>query len=237
MARRTMLQRVTALLYPERCACCWKPVPCGALICEGCRAALPLIRGPVCPLCGRGLSACSCGGKSRPLTRCVSPLYYDGPARQAVRNLKFHDRPAAAELLYTLMADAVRERYAGVAFDGVVPVPLGAQAAAERQYNQCALLARGLAREQGIPFVEVLVKPRDTVPQRGLPAYRRSGNVLGAFDLASGAQVRDQTLLLVDDIVTTGATLDECAKMLQLYGARAVYGATAAAARLSKEDK
>ncbi|HIW73451.1 MAG TPA: hypothetical protein H9684_03940 [Firmicutes bacterium] len=237
MVKRSAGRRLLAVFYPERCACCRKPVPCGALACGECRAALPAIPPPVCPLCGAARADCACRGRRRTVERLTAPFYYEGGARRAVRHLKFNGHPDAAELLYTAMAETVRREYGGRLFDAVIPVPVGPATLRRRGYNQSAVLAKGLAEELGLPMEEALVKLWDTTPQRELPADRRGGNVFGVFDRAESADFAGKALLLVDDVATTGATLDECAKMLKLYGAREVYAVAAALSRLSKEKK
>ena len=236
-SRRSFAQRLLAVFYPERCACCRKVIPCGELVCRECRAALPVISPPLCPLCGCAKTDCACRGHRRLTERTVAPFYYEGAARQAVWNLKFHNKPDAAEFLYTAMAETVRREYGDRRFDAVVPVPVSDRTLKQRGYNQSALLASGLARLLSLPMEEALVKRIDTPPQRDTPAPRRSGNVLGAFDCREGADFTGKTLLLVDDISTTGATLGECAKMLKIYGAQEIYAVAAAASRLSKEKK
>ncbi len=236
--KRSFGQRLLAAVYPERCACCGRVVSCGELVCAPCRALLPVVEPPLCPLCGCGRSDCSCEGRRRLVEGIVAPFYYEGASRDAVRNLKFYNRLYAAEPLALAMAAVVRREWLApddgrpaVRFDGVIPVPVSRATFRRRGYNQSALLANKLAEALGLPMEDALVKLWDTPAQRGLPAYRRSGNVLGVFDRAAGADFTGCTLMLVDDIATTGATLDECAKMLKIYGAREVYAVAAALTR------
>ncbi len=234
---RKLARRLLAVFYPERCACCRRVIPCEAAICESCRADLPVIVPPLCPHCGAAKADCTCRARRRMTERVAAPFYYEGKARQAVRNLKFNRHPDAAEFLSAAMAETVRREYGACLFDTVIPVPVSQETRRRRGYNQSALLASGLASRLCLPMEEALVKLWDAPPQRQLPADRRSGNVFGVFDRVPDADVSGRTLLLVDDIATTGATLDECAKMLKLYGAREVYAVTAAVSRLSKQTK
>lgn len=237
VAKRTIFERFLAVFYPERCCCCGRTIACGSLVCGGCRKKLDVIRPPVCPLCGRGTGECRCRRRRRQVERCVSPFYYTGAARSALLRLKFSKKTAAAELFCQAMAHTVRREYAGIAFDCLVPVPISRATLRQRGYNQSAVLAGGLGKRIGLPVRPLLIKMRQTEPQRTLPAYRRSGNVLGVFDVKGEAGLAGMTVLLVDDVATTGATLDECAKMLKIYGAKAVYAVTATASRLSKEEE
>ena len=133
------------------------------------------------------------------------------------------------------MAQTVQREFGEVVFDRIVPVPLSRAVFKKRSYNQSLVLAKGLASLLKVDCRELLVKEYETMPQRELPAYRRSGNVLGVFSVPSDKFIhKDCTILLVDDTITTGATIDECAKMLKIYGAKAVYAVTATASRLSE---
>ena len=103
-----------------------------------------------------------------------------------------------------------------------------------RGYDQAAALAKALAAQIGVAYEPLLVKLTHTEPQKELSAVRRRGNLLGVFDVVG--EVSSRTVLLVDDVITTGSTLDECAKILKLYGADEVYAVTAAAAVLKKDE-
>ena len=239
MVKRSTLERVLAFIYPERCCCCGKPVACGSVVCEACRPELHRITPPVCPMCGRGDGECGCGRHKRHTDRCVAPFYYSGAAKSALHRLKFGGKEYVAEMFALAMEQTVIREYRTVKFDCVTAVPLSLSVQKARKYNQSVLLAKRLSSLLGITYRDLLIKQCETIPQRELPAFRRSGNVLGVFDVAlqdiesmeSGFNV-----LLVDDTVTTGATLDECAKMLKLYGAKYVYAVTATASRLPDDS-
>ena len=237
MVKRTLLSRLLAAAYPERCCCCGKAVPCGGLVCEECRAKLNAIEPPVCPSCGNGTCECTCDGHKRHTERCVSPFYYDGAAKSGIYRLKFDGKEYVAELFYTFMAETVKREYGDIDFDAIIPVPIGETTRRKRLYNQSELLGQGLSGLLGVPLKQTLVKLWETSPQRDLPEYRRSGNVLGVYDVDGQTDLCDKVVLLVDDVSTTGATLDECAKMLKIYHAKAVYAVTAASTRLPKKKK
>lgn len=227
-------RRIAAVFFPERCAYCGTVIPPCRPACDRCLPQLPRIETPVCRLCGRGRESCSCEGHRRHYERCVAPFYYEGKAKSAVLRFKEKDSHAALALADE-MAAVVRREYPHVTFDQIVPVPMTPKDRKKRGYNQSALLAAELSKRLGIPWSEMLVKIYETTPQKELSALERSGNLLGAFSLREGEQPAGKTLLLVDDIATTGSTLDECAKMLKIYGADEVYTVVATASRLSKE--
>ena len=230
-----MAGRLLDWLFPRRCGYCGRPVETGQHTCPRCRRELPRIGTPVCPLCGREKGACGCRQRRHDFRRCVAPFYYEGLAKRGILRLKLYGKAYAAEGFAAAMAETVRREYQGIVFDAVVPVPVSDRTRRERGYNQSEKLADALGKALGIPMAAVLIKVADNQPQRSLPASQRSGNVLGVFDCVPGLAVGGKTLLLVDDIFTTGATLQECAKMLKLYGAGEVYAVAAASARLSND--
>ncbi len=156
------------------------------------------------------------------------PFYYKDRGKSGVMLLKTTGDSTVADGLAAEMAEVLRREYGGIVLDCVMPVPLYKKDERERGYNPAALLARALSAHTGIPYVPRLRKLFHTTPQKELDAVRRSGNLLGAFEVDKPQDVAGKAVLLVDDTVTTGATLEECAKMLKIYGARAVYAVTAA---------
>lgn len=232
---RLAASHLKRLFYPPRCACCNQVVAHNKLLCEECADKLPRIEGRVCTACGREKEFC---GKNHrfEFIRCAAPFYYTGPVRDGISGLKFRGHKAAAVYFGIEMAEIVRRRFARVSFDFVTCVPLSEERQRERSYNQAALLASEVAARLEISFeMEALSKLFDNKPQHSLSRAERRGNVLGVYEAAEGL-VRDKIILLVDDIETTGSTLNECAKMLKLRGAREVYALTACIV-LPKEKK
>lgn len=205
------------------CAPCWESIlPLTPPLCAGCGDALPSWRSAsllasTCPRCRR-----------QPRTVCRMAAFgpYEGTLRAVIHALKYGGRRTAAPPLSALM----REAGGTVLFsaDAVVPVPLHPLREWSRGFNQAALLARGL----GLPVLPVLKRVRHTTPQAALPAAQRHRNVRNAFAVA-GTKVPAHpfdglTLVLVDDVTTTGATLEACARVLISAGAREVRALTAA---------
>ncbi len=156
----------------------------------------------------------------------------EGGVRKAVHRLKYHRDLALADILAAQMLPLVREQ--GWEIDAVVAIPLGKQRLRERGYNQAALVAFPLALGLDVPFLRhALSRTRETRSQVGLSAEERRQNVAGAFK-AAGERVQGKTVLLVDDVMTTGATLDAAAQALLAAGAARVYAATVARAALRK---
>ena len=232
-AQRTLSQKLMAIFFPERCCCCGDVIVCGTLVCGKCRSQLEEIPQPVCRLCGCHTAHCTCGKKARTAHACIAPFYYSGAAKAGIYRLKFLKKPEAGELYVLAMAACVRRHFGDVRFDAVTPVPVNK----ERLFNQSAVLAAALSKELQIPYADTLLKISRTTPQRELPFHRRTGNLLGAYDVIDADAVCGKTLLLVDDVHTTGATIEECAKMLRLFGAEQIYAVCATNARLTEADR
>ena len=221
-------EKIMNLLFPPVCP--W----CGELLRQGerhtkCEAALPRVENPICTLCGRGTDRCTCGARKSELRRVVSPFYYEGGVEDALKRFKYAGASYAARPLAKEMARTVTERLRGVPISAVAPVPMERAKQRRRGYNQAALLAKGLAKELGLPCEERLLRlTGDKQEQHTLDRAARAANVFGVYSVPHPERAAGRTILLVDDISTTGATLRECAKMLSLAGAAAVYGCTAA---------
>lgn len=221
---------VLDLLFPPQCAGCGQR---GQLFCSGCLAAVERIRPPLCPQCGRPQPRAQlcrlC--RARPLSTdgIRSVAYFEGGLRQAIHRFKYGGVQALAgplaELLVKYQADNSWPA------DMIVPVPLHPERRAERGYNQAALLARALGAGLGLPATETaLIRVRATAPQVKLDAGQRRSNVAGAFR-ARAEDVAGQRVLLIDDVCTTGATMDACAQALKAGGARTVWGLALARGR------
>jgi len=208
------------LLFPKKCPFCHrlleKEEP---LFCARCQRDLPWSPGPA--------------GRQEPefLSGCVSALFYLDTVREGVHRFKFQNRPGYAGAFGMLMAQAVQDAWPDVSFDAVTWVPLSRRRLRSRGYDQSELLCREVAARLSLPLCSTLVKHRHT-PQQSLraDAASRRANVLGAYRVPD-ASVAGKTLLLCDDVVTSGATLSECARVLLTAGAAEVYAVTLARAK------
>ncbi|HET9267249.1 MAG TPA: ComF family protein [Vicinamibacterales bacterium] len=175
------------------------------------------LSGPVCPACWSGVRRVA----SPVFDGCAVACEYEGPLRDILHAFKYDGRRSLAAPLGTLLRDAGGPVLAGA--DAVVPVPLHPWKRLRRGFNQSADLARTL----GVPVRPVLWRSRATRAQAGLTPSQRRRNVAGAFALVpwprrASITIEQQILVLVDDVMTTGATLDACARVLQRAGAREV---------------
>lgn len=227
---------VVNLFFPRRCCLCGQVIEWRQTMCAACCENAPYVMPPVCDYCGRGEDRCICRQHRRTFERCVTPFYYDGLGKSGIGQLKNAADSAVADGFAVEMAEVMRREYGGIAFDCLMPVPQYKKDERKKGYNPAALLARALSRRTGIPYVAGLRKLFHTTPQKELRAVARSGNLLGAFTVDEPRATDGNIVLLVDDTITTGSTLDECAKMLKIYGAREVYAVTAACS-IYKDDK
>jgi ComF family protein len=221
-----VLQALLDLLYPRRCAGCgvgsWP-------FCASCAAALVTLQPPWCSRCGKPaeepLSACiDC--PPRPIDEARSPFLYRGPARAALHKLKFAGWRTAAQALGAAMASVNR-----FPSDAVSWVPLSRARRSRRGYDQAAALAGAVSGLLGPPAVHMLERTRDTPAQAQRTGAERRKAMRGAFRFA-GRDPPPPRVLLVDDVLTTGATAAECARVLRSAGARSV-GLLVAARALS----
>ena len=224
------------LLYPPRCLVCNLLGESG--LCAGCAGQITSVAAPVCPVCGQTLSAedgvCfDCRRRKPAFTKARSLGAYDGVLRHAIHQFKYRDKPQLAAPLGHLLADYAKGQAPdlnGLRFDALLPVPMHAVRQRIRGYNQSERLARVVGAELSLPLLAgALVRIRPTRPQVGLSADVRRTNLRGAFAVQQPALVLGKTLLLIDDVVTSGSSLHECASALNAAGAKAVYALTLAA--------
>ncbi len=227
---RGLRSRFFDILFPPRCVGCGRA---GVWLCTECLGQISLVKPPFCTRCGDAVVADGLCARCRtsPLQiECIrSVVYFEGVLREAVHRLKYRGLTALAGPLGGLMAAYWMQH--PMSADVVVPVPLHAARLRERGYNQAALLTREMARRVGLVVDErTLIRQRATAPQVGLDASQRKGNVRDAFRCSSNSLTGKQ-VLLVDDVCTTGATLEACAVALYEGGARGVQALTLARAR------
>lgn len=220
-------------LFPRRCAFCGDMVAFDMERCPSCRAGLPVIEAPVCLHCGHSKADCTCKGKKLYYEAVVAPYYYTDSAARALQNFKFGNMPFLAENMAADMAKCIKTFYCTQSFDLVTEVPVGKKRLRRRGYDQSALLARELARHLNVPYCTLLQKVVNNKEQHRQKAADRRANVYGAYKTVRRADLRGKRILLVDDVKTTGATLDECAKMLLLADAASVSAAVFAITKIT----
>lgn len=213
-----ILSGILDLLFPRKCTFCRRLLRKGEVgMCKTCESALPYTSG---------------GAQTGDFFEiCVSPLYYEDKVRSAILRFKFHEATAYAGLFGKLIADCILDKLED-RYDLISWVPLSAKRLKKRGYDQAGLLAMAAALELGDVAVETLIKHTDVPAQSGMgSAEKRRANISGSYRAADPELIAGKRILLIDDIVTTGSTLSECARVLLSAGAAEVVCATLARVR------
>jgi ComF family protein len=240
---RRALGNLAALSFPANCILCRSSLdrPFDGPVCEVCLRSLPRIRPPYCPRCGlpyeEGVAPGPCGacrGGPRPrrfrMARAAGP--YEGDLRESLIHLKFRGRERLASPLGRFVFERCVVSGGLERPVAVIPVPLGRARRRTRGYNQAELLGGVIARLAGVPMsTHVLVKSKERPPQAELSAGARWRNALGAYQAHLPSHLVDEPLWLVDDVFTTGATVEACTRALLRQGAGAVDVLTVARVR------
>jgi ComF family protein len=219
--------RFIDFLFPPRCGGCQAA---GSLWCVACQAAVQPIEPPWCEKCGEPFVTdrlcANCRAHPLVIEKIRSVALFDGVLRQAIHRFKYERQAALAEPFGEMLAVYwLKEQLAA---DWLIPVPLHPSREHDRGYNQSELLARQLARRVGVSVSSKgLRRTRATAVQMTLNAAQRRENVAGAFDCIEGG-VRGARVVIIDDVGTTGATLDACAQAVLRAGAVSVMGLTLA---------
>ncbi len=231
-----------SIAFPAPCRLCERllvtasPVP----VCGACLASFAPIPQPSCVCCGRWILSGHAAQSRQPLCRlCLLGTYafdrarsyavYDDAMIRAMILLKYEAIDPLGGWFADRLAEVVRRERESLATDVVVPVPLHPDRQRERGYNQADLIARPLARRLGLPCRSILlVRTKPRPDKLHLSLHERWSSVRGAFAPRPGSRVDNLRVLLIDDVMTTGATLDACARALRQAGASAVYALTVA---------
>lgn len=220
------------LIFPPRCLLCDQP---GASLCDHCCQSFPRVVPPVCRLCGQPIDVpgvCrSCRQTPLAIDGIHSVFLFEAGVRKAVHLLKYRNQQTMAPALAGLMADYWRAN--PLSADLLIPVPLHPARQRERGYNQADLLARALGDMIGLPVITTgFQRVRHTQPQMSLGAAERRENVQGAFTYLSRSdnRISGQRVVVIDDVCTTGSTMEACSLALKAAGASVVWGFTLARA-------
>ena len=226
---KTFLNTLLSLLYPRRCPVCDEPVkPWNALICRECEPALPYIKPPRCMKCGKhigddGKEYCAdCASQSHLYDRGRALFSYPDAAASIAR-FKYGGRREYAAFYAARMAEALGDFIRACGADAFVPVPLHKSRKRRRGYNQAEVLARELSALTGIPVCADLVgRVKKTAPMKELSAVQRQNNLKKAFKILRN-DVKLDTILIIDDIYTTGSTIDAVSRELKSAGVERIY--------------
>ncbi|MDD2605384.1 MAG: ComF family protein [Desulfobacterales bacterium] len=228
-------------LFPLRCGACntWldgaTEDPLSRLLCPDCRASLDLIEGPICPLCGQPFASDAIGDHLCGTCLAHPPVYamarsagiYGPPLKTLIHNLKYRDQRRMARPLGELLYRTFRRHWRHRTVDLIIPVPLHPRRLRERGFNQVQFMLRRWPQlfpaSAAVPMADdILVRVRHTASQAGLDRGDRQRNMHGAFRVRRPETVTGRAVLVVDDVMTTGATVAACAAALTGSGARRV---------------
>ena len=198
-----MKNRIISVLFPKRCPFCREVIPAEKDFCDSCKSKLP----------GVVYEEFIMGG-----VPCCAPLLYIDEYAYAVKCFKFGKKKYYARPLALLLLYAVLDVYDLTSFDYVTFVPMHKKKLRREGFNHAALLAKELSKLTGIPCAELLEKYKKNKPQHTLSRSRRFENVKGVYRVIDKSVVKNKKILLIDDIMTTGNTIGQCAEMLKKAG-------------------
>lgn len=227
---RKVLKKALNLLYPTDCATCGKTLEIRQIdgICVSCRKELQTITPPFCQTCGRGipegLKTCAdCKHETFHFERAYACFEYKGKVKILLHTYKFKKRSHLKKVLGDTLSSFANKYVPLQNFDLIVPVPLNRSTLLKRGFNQSELLGKNLSNHSRIRFnSKVLKKTKPAHPQSLLTKLERKKNIQNAFLARPSKKIQNKNILLVDDILTTGQTASECARVLKKAGASRV---------------
>jgi ComF family protein len=240
-AFRALCGAAIDLLLPPRCLATGEIVDAQGMISPAFWSQLQFIEDPFCKTCGIPFNfeiandtlCAACLDREPVFDRSRSAVIYNDASRKLILSFKYGDRLHAVHTFIPWMLRAGQDMID--AADFIIPVPLHSRRLRERRFNQSALLAQEIAKRSGKPYIpDALLRTRHTAPQQGLNFKERGKNVHGAFSVNEKYSLKNKNILLIDDVFTSGATLNECARVMKAAKAASVSVLTIA--RVTKEE-
>lgn len=238
---RRLFTGLASLVYPATCLACKSPLDSSAkndIICTTCLGKIKKNTPPFCHSCGRQLEKKSlaknicrgCLKKTLHFDRAFSPCVYEGVTKDLIHKFKYRNKERLGQPLSKIMIEFIHQYRLPVEFvDCIIPVPLSAARLREREFNQSEILARNIASAFKKPLVtDCLKRHRHTKKQADLEINERLQNVSGSFSVTDTHMITNKNILLIDDVLTTGATSSEAANTLKKSGAQVVFVLTVA---------
>ena len=234
--------KFSRILYPEdySCICCGNDVFDNPyFLCDECKKDLPFLSDRICLHCGEplisdGLFCKRCKGKKFIFDRAVAPFEYSGHIVRFIKNLKYDGKKFYAKPIAKFMADCYLKNNFNC--DIIIPVPLCDKRFKERGFNQSELIAESISQIINVDLkVDNLKRVKETPHQTNLDYMQRQVNLKDAFKVYNSKEIKDKSVLLIDDVYTTGATVRECSKVLKKAGAKFVFVITFAHTLIKEE--
>lgn len=213
------------IIFPNRCPCCFKVIKWDRLMCDECIKNLPHIEYEICIGCGKVNCICT---PNKQYEKCVSITYYEGIIRKGIINFKLKNAVNFAEYFAIKIAQKLKENNLVDNIDIVTCVPMSQAKRIKRGYNQAEVLGKYVAKLINKPFnASILIKTDKNLAQHNLSYNQRKKYVKNAF-ATNDININDMNILICDDIITTGATLNECSRLLRDKGVKSVFASTIA---------
>ena len=222
------------IILPHRCLACGEIVEKGGFVCPKCFEKIDFITEPCCNICGiafdyadsDNITCLDCIQHKPQFDKARAAFLYENIGRDLALAFKYADRTEACEYFSNLMISAGYKFFneQNVIIDYIIPVPIHKKKLLARKYNQSALLVKQIAKKTGLkPVYDVLIRSKNTKPQSNFHKKDRFKNVKGVFEVKNKDLIKDKNILLIDDVLTTGATVSECAKVMKKSGAKNIY--------------
>lgn len=225
-----MLEKIAKVFFPDVCPICGKVLKKGQKICKECGEEIVIIEEPKCVKCGKPLTdsgklyCADCNKKKHFFEKGVSVFEYSGTLRESIHRFKYENTREYADFYGSVAGRKYGKIFRQWGIDIIIPVPMYNKKVRRRGYNQAEVFAKAVSAYTGINMEEkILVRIKDTVPQKELSDEQRKENLSKAFAVDADKLCGVRNVLLVDDIYTTGSTIDACAKLLLAAGVEKVY--------------
>lgn len=221
------------LIYPPRCTLCEAilPLTVDKLMCYDCQKDYPFIQEPLCPKCGKQVitedTLCDdCKITTHFYEKGIALYPYEGTIKETMYRFKYGGRKKYAQLFGQMLAKQLQNTNFPSKIDLIVPVPISKERIRQRGYNQAEEIAKYVSKYIGIPYnKDILIRTTHTKPQSSFSPMQRRKNIKSAFKCTGTLPLETKVILIIDDIYTTGSTIDECAKTLKKSGAQVIYSA------------
>ena len=221
--KETTKLKILHMFFPNKCPCCKRVIPALDLFCNECFEQFELISGERCKICFNLKEKCDCKAHPKFYFRSVAPFVYKSPLKNAILHIKWLKDKRVIEFFVKYMLDIIAKKYKNVQFDAIIPVPMYKKKFKRKGFNQSELLSNELSKQMSVPVLNnALVQQVEAKPQHSLTFKERRNNVKGIYK-ANPIPIEYQRVLLVDDVITSSATMNECAKMLRIEGVTKIY--------------
>lgn len=227
--RKTVQAFVLDLVFPNRCPLCGEVINWKKEYCQSCFDELPYTGEEFCRGCGNILKSCTCQQSENYFSRCYAAFYYTDSAKGGVVYLKNTKNDIFPKLYAEKICTDINSDFYNFKADCIVPVPMSRAKLRKRGFNQAKVLANALGQQLGIPIYDnTLEKKESLVAQHKLSASMRKSNAARLYYAGKNTDVKGKTIILVDDVMTTGSTINTCAEILLEMGAKEIIAAVAA---------